>query len=77
MRLVEFDAGSGPRAGLVRKNFVVDLHAANPFIPAGFDLVGAAGGEVLDRVRALEVSCPDRSVLRRASEVKLLRETQV
>ncbi|MES2155768.1 MAG: hypothetical protein V4510_11590 [bacterium] len=73
MKLVQFDAGSGPRAGLVRKTFVVDLHQANGFIPVDFDAV-VKDSVALERARALEVSCPDRSVLRRRSEVKVLRE---
>lgn len=73
MKLVQFDAGSGPRAGLVRKTFVVDLHQANGFISADLDEV-VKSKESLEKVRALEASCPDRSVLRRRSEVKVLRE---
>ena len=73
MKLVQFDAGSGPRAGLVRKTFVVDLHQANGYIPVDFEAV-VKDKDALERARALEVACPDRSVLRRLSEIKVLRE---
>lgn len=73
MKLVQFDAGSGPRAGLVRKTFVVDLHQANGYIPSDLDAIVKDPAN-LERARALEASCPDRSVLRRMSEIKVLRE---
>jgi hypothetical protein len=72
MRLVEFDAGDGPRAGLVRRNHVVDLHAANPLLPNDLDAIAGHALHV-ERALALEEACPAREVLHRLADVRVLR----
>lgn len=69
MRLCTFDAGAGPRTGAVRNRWVIDLHKADPSVPA--DMLGllAAGAE---RVAGFADACTDKSVMHRLDAVKLL-----
>ena len=71
MRLCTFDAGAGPRAGVVRNRFLLDVHAADPGLPADLkELLARPDG--VARLAGLAESCADRSVLRRVDEVRLL-----
>lgn len=72
MKLCTFDAGSGPRAGAVRNRFLLDLHAADPAVPAAMRDLLAGGPGVLARVAGLAESCSDRSLLHRLDDVRLL-----
>jgi len=72
VKLCTFDAGSGPRAGVVRNRWAVDLHAADPSIPAGMAALLAGGPDVLARAAGLAEACTDRSLLVKLDEVRLL-----
>jgi 2-keto-4-pentenoate hydratase/2-oxohepta-3-ene-1,7-dioic acid hydratase in catechol pathway len=68
MKLARFDAGQGPRPGLVRVDGIVDLQEQ----PGGFDSIAAvvAGGEAaLERVRQMDMS---ELVTHQIAEVQLL-----
>lgn len=57
MKLARFDAGSGPRLGLIRGDFVVDLQDAGLSYPTMLDLI-AAGPDALAQIRALDPTLP-------------------
>lgn len=72
MKLATFDAGAGPRTGVVRNRSIVDLNAADPAIPADMKALLSAGPEVMARVAGWSDACADRSLLRKLDEVRLL-----
>lgn len=72
MKLCTFDAGEGPRTGVVRNRYLVDLHLADPAIPADMRALLDGGAETMARVGGLAEACTDRSLLRRVEEVQLL-----
>lgn len=72
MKLCTFDAGEGPRAGLVRNQMVVDLHRMDAAVPAETKALLAGGPAMLERVRGQADACTDRSLLHRLADVHLL-----
>jgi fumarylacetoacetate (FAA) hydrolase len=72
VKLATFDAGAGPRTGVVRNRFLVDLNAADAAIPATMLGLLSGGTETMARVAGLAEACTDRSLLRRVEEVRLL-----
>lgn len=72
MKLCTFDAGQGPRTGLVRNQMVVDLAKMDPAVPAEMKALLAAGPALRERVRGQADACTDKSLLHRLSEVRLL-----
>lgn len=73
MRLCTFDAGDGPRPGVVRNRMVLDLAKADPSLPRDMKALLAGG---LDRLMGFADSCNDRSVLHRLDDVRLLAPVQ-
>lgn len=67
MKLARFDAGSGPRPGLVRGDRMVDLHAAGVEYPTMSALI-ADGEAALARLRAVSADAPGHAL----GEVRLL-----
>lgn len=72
MKLCTFDAGDGPRTGLVRNRFLTDLHALDPAVPADMKSLLSGGPETMARVAGLADACVDKTQLRRVEEVRLL-----
>lgn len=69
LRLCSFDAGDGPRTGVVRNRMVIDLHKADPALPRDMKALLEHG---IDRIAGFADSCSDRSVLHRLDEIRLL-----
>lgn len=72
MKLCTFDAGAGPRTGLVRNRFLTDLNRLDPLVPADMRALLSGGPETMSRVAGLADACTDRSQLHRVEEVRLL-----
>jgi fumarylacetoacetate (FAA) hydrolase len=72
VKLCTFDAGAGPRTGLVRNRFLADLHRLDPAVPADMKALLSGGEETLARAAGLAEACTDRSQLLRLEEVRLL-----
>ncbi|MHB8632347.1 MAG: fumarylacetoacetate hydrolase family protein [Thermoplasmatota archaeon] len=72
VKLCTYDAGAGPRTGLVRNQMVVDLHAADPGVPQEMKALVAGGNAMLERIRGQASACTDRALLARLADVKLL-----
>lgn len=72
VKLATFDAGAGPRAGVVRNRFLLDVHAADASLPADMKGLLSSGPDAMQRLAGLADSCADRSVLHRVDEVRLL-----
>jgi fumarylacetoacetate (FAA) hydrolase len=72
VKLATFDAGAGPRAGVVRNRSLLDVAAADPGLPA--DVVGllGLGEEGKGRLAALADSCALPAVLHKVDQVRLL-----
>lgn len=69
MRLCSFDAGDGPRTGVVRNRMVVDLHKADPTLPRDMRELLARG---ITTIAGFADSCTDKSLLHRLEDVRLL-----
>jgi fumarylacetoacetate (FAA) hydrolase len=69
LKLCSFDVGDGPRVGVVRNRFVLDLHLADPGQPRTMKALLSNG---LDRVAGFADSCSDKAVLHRLDAVRLL-----
>jgi fumarylacetoacetate (FAA) hydrolase len=69
VRLCSFDAGDGPRTGVVRNRMVLDLAKADASLPRDMKALLALG---LDRIAGFADSCSDRSLFHRLDEVRLL-----
>jgi fumarylacetoacetate (FAA) hydrolase len=72
VRLCTFDAGAGPRAGLVRGRYVTDLHALDPAVPPDVRAILAGGADAWARVEGLADACVDKGQLQPLDGVRLL-----
>jgi fumarylacetoacetate (FAA) hydrolase len=72
VKLCTFDAGAGPRTGVVRNRFVTDLNGLDPAVPADMKALLSGGPETMARVSGLADACVDRPQLRRLEDVRLL-----
>jgi fumarylacetoacetate (FAA) hydrolase len=72
VKLATFDAGAGPRTGVVRNRFVSDLNRLDPRVPADMKDLLSGGSETMARVIGLADACIDKDQLHRVDEVRLL-----
>jgi fumarylacetoacetate (FAA) hydrolase len=72
VKLCTFDAGAGPRAGLVRNRFLSDLNRLDPSLPPDLKAILAGGEAAMARVAGVSDACVDKSQLHRVEEVRLL-----
>lgn len=76
MKLCTFDAGAGPRAGVVRNRYVTDVQGLDPSLPADLKQLFAAGPDAMARAAGLAEACVDKSQLKRLDDVRLLPPVQ-
>ena len=74
MRLCVFEAGRGPRLGVVRRNHIVDVAAVDASLPTHRAAWEGALPEARARIAALADSCPTRAALLRRDYVRILDE---
>ena len=73
MKLATFaPPGAAPRVGIVRGNWLLDAHAANPAVPAAMADLLARWETVRSQLDGLAESCTDKSLLHRIADVKVL-----
>lgn len=72
MRLCTFDAGDGPRAGLVRGRYVTDVNALDPRVPADVKALLGGGPDTWARLTGLSDACVDKGQLKPLDQVRLL-----
>lgn len=72
MKLCSFDAGAGPRTGLVRNRFLTDLNRLDPAVPADMKALLSGGAETMARVAGLADACVNKDQMHRVDEVRLL-----
>ncbi len=77
MRLCVFEAGRGPRLGVVRRNHIVDVAAIDERLPKDRHAFEAATPEAKAHLGALAEACPNKAVLIRRDVVKMIDEWDV
>jgi fumarylacetoacetate (FAA) hydrolase len=64
--------GAAARVGIVRGNWLVDAHAANPAVPASMQHLLEQWDAVAPHLEGLAEACTDKALLHRVGDVKVL-----
>src|SRR5688500_2319659 len=72
LKLCTFDAGQGPRLGIVRNQMVLDLLKVAPNLPPRMKDLLRAGPEMMQRLHGYEKSCTAKEYFHRLSAVRVL-----